>query len=169
MRYDLSVADRIPLLGVCRWATEDPNPVQKVAEKRRIETQGKVAIAGQIDGNMVEAVQAIGALEEGREEDFYPIALEDGDDEEAGRSGKRLRLENGSAATGTTVGDAGNAASLTTTKKNGILGGEALDNLLYFAELAKKQAAEVKRAGQPAAPKTGMGALGGYGSDSEED
>lgn len=110
---------------------------------------------------MVEAVQAIGALEEGREEDYYPIVEEVGEVEEEGRPGKRLRLENGSAA--------GGAESATATKKNGILGGEALDNLLYFAELAKKQAAEVKRAGQPVAPKVGMGALGGYGSDSDEE
>lgn len=152
-----------------RWATEDPNPVQKIAEKRRIENQGKVAIAGQIDGNMVEAVQAIGALEEGREEDYYPIALEDGQGEEDGRPSKRLRLENGSATNGSGDNSAINAESGNATKKSGILGGQALDNLLYFAELAKKQAAEVKRAAQPAAPKVGMGLLGGYGSESEED
>jgi hypothetical protein len=132
-----------------------------VAEKRRIETQGKEAIAGKIDENLIEAVQAVGALEEGREQDFYPIAQEDASDEGAERGGKRLRLENGWAANG--------GVNQETEQKNGILGGAALENLLYYAEMVKKQAEEMKQTKKPAAPKAGMGLLGGYGSDSEED
>lgn len=132
-----------------------------MAEKRRIETQGKEAIAGKIDENLIEAVQAVGALEEGREQDFYPIAQEDASDEGAERGGKRLRLENGSAVNG--------GVDQEPEQKNGILGGAALENLLYYAEMAKKQAEEMKQTKKQAAPKPGMGLLGGYGSDSEED
>jgi hypothetical protein len=135
--------------------------VQKRSEKRRIEDQGKEAIAGKIDGNLIEAVQAVGALEEGREEDYYPIAQ--ADDEGDQRAGKRLRLEDGSASNGAGNGDTSSEA------KNGILGGGALENLLYYAELAKKQAEEIKKANKPAVPKTAVGLLGGYGSESEDD
>lgn len=55
----------------------------------------------------------------------------------------------------------------------GIFTGEALENLQYFAEIARKQkadqAADGKQATTQGQEKKGMGMLGGYGSESEED
>ena len=62
-----------------RWATEDPNPTSKVAEKRRLEELGTEAIQAKLDPRMVDAVRAIRALEDGEE---VPLAPEEFDDEE---------------------------------------------------------------------------------------
>ena len=111
---------------------------------------------------MIEAVQAVGALEEGREEDYYPIvAPADDDAPEEGRAGKRLRLEAPSKE-----GE--------NEKTNSLFGGEALDNLKYWAEMARKQAEEVKTLSGTASGKAqnksvGIGGIGGYGSDSDEE
>ncbi|KAI0783912.1 hypothetical protein BC629DRAFT_1518078 [Irpex lacteus] len=57
--------DNDEILNV-RWATEDPNPVSKVAEKRRLEEMGQEAIQARMDPRIVEAMRAVRALEEGR-------------------------------------------------------------------------------------------------------
>ncbi|KAI9507319.1 hypothetical protein F5148DRAFT_1299770 [Russula earlei] len=58
--------DNDEILNV-RWATEDPNPTSKVAEKRRLEEIGQAAIRARMDPRVVDAMQAIRALEEGRD------------------------------------------------------------------------------------------------------
>ncbi len=155
-----------------RWATEDPNPVAIKHEKRRIETLGKDGIARQIDSNLVEAVQSIRTLEDGETENFYPIEAsggndDDGDDDQ--RQSKRARVDDSIS------GGAG----------GGIFGKDAMENIKYFADMARKQAEEArasiggpgtgmgttsKPAGGASAAKAkagGLGALGGYGSDSD--
>lgn len=57
----------------CRWATDDPNPEAIKSEAKRIEVLGTEAIKGMLDEGLVEAAQTIRALEDGDEEDFYPI------------------------------------------------------------------------------------------------
>ena len=64
--------DNDEILNV-RWATEDPNPVSKVAEKRRLEEMGQEAIQARMDPRIVEAMRAVRALEDGVElEDEEP-------------------------------------------------------------------------------------------------
>ncbi|WVR07818.1 pre-mRNA-splicing factor CWC2 [Kwoniella sp. DSM 27419] len=155
-----------------RWATEDPNPGEKQAEAKRLEEEGQKAIAGMLDDELVEATQAVRALEDGDVEDFYHIeaskpdgedqeaaerayAGEPGSDEEEARPAKKAR--NGTGA-------------------GGFFDADALDNLKYYAELAKKQAEEDQQRANgrkvpPAAAKpAGMASLlGGYGSGDESD
>jgi hypothetical protein len=145
---------------MCRWATEDPNPGEKIAEQRRIEETGKKAIAGMLDEELIEATQTLRALEDGDEEDFYPIEASKGDgqdvEEEDERPTKRIR--NGES------NGSGNGAS---GAKTGMLGGEALENIRFYAEMSRKQAEEERKRKVPV--KTGMSLLGGYGSGDESD
>src|SRR6266446_5382034 len=53
--------DNDEILNV-RWATEDPNPVQKVAEKRRLEEMGQEAIKARMDPRIVDAMRSVRAL-----------------------------------------------------------------------------------------------------------
>ncbi|WVQ84889.1 pre-mRNA-splicing factor CWC2 [Cryptococcus sp. DSM 104549] len=132
-----------------RWATEDPNPGEKKAEARRIEQIGTKAIAAQLDENLVEATQAVRALEEGEEEDFYHIEASKPEDEEE---------EEDDARPAKKVKGAGD-----------FFDSDALDNIKYYAELARKQAEErVKERKVPAKP-AGISLLGGYGSGDESD
>lgn len=129
-----------------RWATEDPNPGQQKVEDKKIAEEGKKIIASKMQDDFVEAVQAVRALEEGDEEDFYHIeATEELDEDD--RPAKRVKSD----------GD------------SGLLGGEALDNIKYYAELARKQAEEARKRKVPAAKATGVALLGGYGSDEDSD
>jgi hypothetical protein len=104
-----------------------------------------------LDENLIEATQTLRALEDGDEEDFYPIEASKPDSEDE-RPVKRIRNGDG--------GDAG-------VGKSGMLGGEALENIRYYAELRRKQAEEERKRKVPV--KTGMSLLGGYGSDDESD
>ncbi|OCF61099.1 pre-mRNA-splicing factor CWC2 [Kwoniella mangroviensis CBS 10435] len=148
-----------------RWATEDPNPGEKKAEARRIEDMGQKAIAGMLDEGLVEAAQTVRALEEGDEQDFYhiehskdneedeeelPEQPSDEDDKEQRRPIKKVKNTNG-----------------------GFFDADALDNLKFYAELAKKQALEdqerVKERKVPAKPAGMASLLGGYGSGDDSD
>lgn len=135
---------------ICRWATEDPNPGEKVAEELRIEEDGKKAIAGMLDEDLIEATQTLRALEDGDEEDFYPIEASKSEEDE--RPTKRIRnVDDGETGKG----------------KGGMLGGEALENIRFYAEMRRKQAEEERKRKVPV--KTGMSLLGGYGSGDESD
>jgi hypothetical protein len=123
-----------------RWATEDPNPTSKVAEKARLEDLGEKGIARNLPAHLIRAVREMDELEgvvDAREEAFS-------DDEDEARAieppEKRLRIEEA-------------------PPKTGLLGSMALADL-------KRAAALVKRGPAPAA-KVGLGALGDYGSDSD--
>lgn len=133
-----------------RWATEDPNPGEKKLEDKRIAIEGNRVIASKLDPQLVEASQSLRALEEGNEADYYPIeAQAEEQEEEDERPTKRAR------------GDDANAGG-------GILGGDALENIKFYAEMARKQAEEERNRKVP--PKsTGMALLGEYGSGDESD
>ncbi|KAK2460850.1 hypothetical protein APHAL10511_007320 [Amanita phalloides] len=156
--------DNDEILNV-RWATEDPNPVQKVLEKRRLEHMGRDAIQSRMDPRIVDAMRAVRALEEGvvlDEEGNLP--WDEGDAEgEDGPSNKRPRLaiEDGMQSDDTH----------TPTPPGGILNSDALEGLKYFAEIRKRNGTAVaapKRAPPPPPPPSGGLGLAGYGSDDED-
>jgi hypothetical protein len=136
------------------WATEDPNPTEKVAEAKRIEEEGQQAISGMLDEGLVEATQTLRALEDGDVEDFYPIeASRDLDIEEVSDEPPTKRIKNGGEGM---------------AKGAGVLSAEAMENVRFYADLARKTAEEERKRKVPA--KAGIGGLlGGYGSDEESD
>lgn len=158
-----------------RWATEDPNPRSIVDERQRLEELGKAGITSKIDvhADLVEAVQAVKALEDGDVDDLYPIPdpsreqQEDNGDGEELPPSKRMRLENG-------PGSGGAPPSSASAVGGGLFGGDAMENIKYFADLARQQAQQQQAANgkttTSAASKPNASALvGGYGSDSEEE
>ncbi|PFH47075.1 hypothetical protein AMATHDRAFT_153006 [Amanita thiersii Skay4041] len=150
--------DNDEILNV-RWATEDPNPTQKVLEKRRLQELGKEAIQARMDPRIVDAMRMVRALEDGVILDEEGNLPEDQDEEgENGPTSKRRRLE---IEKGPSLVPAEPPAS------NGILNTDALESLRYFAEIRKKNgsAPPVQKRAQP--PPTGLG-LGGYGSDEDD-
>jgi hypothetical protein len=103
-----------------------------------------------LDEELIEATQTLRALEDGDEEDFYHIEASKPDEEDE-RPTKRIRNgENGDKP-----------------EKAGMLGGEALENIRFYAEMRRKQAEEERKRKVPV--KTGMSLLGGYGSGDESD
>ena len=118
-----------------------------------------------LDENLIEATQALRALEDGDEEDFYPIeaSVPEADDEPPAKRAK-AGPTNGSRDATTAAVEAPRSADI------GMLKGDALDNIRYYAEMARKQAEEDRKRKVPAAKKVGMaGLLGGYGSGDESD
>jgi hypothetical protein len=132
-----------------------------------------------LDEGLVEAAQTIRALEDGDEEDFYPIEASapsppqspphsantkrprNGNEDEGVDGREKRRITNGSGGGG---GGGG----------GGLLSGEAMENLRYYAEMARKQAEESRASAAGAAKKkkaapVGMALLGGYGSGDESD
>lgn len=126
-----------------------------------------------LDETLVEAAQTIRALEDGDEEDFYPIkpsapspppstlAIEsstkrsrNGNDD-GEREGERKRIATGGGAGG------------------GLLSEDAMENLRYYADMAKRQAEESRATKKsvvvPKKQATGMALLGGYGSGDDSD
>lgn len=140
-----------------RWATEDPNPTEKVAEEKRVKEMGQEAISGMIDEGLIEAAQTLRTLEEGEEEDFYHIEAsvpepELVEEEEIERPVKKAKSGSG---------------------RGGLFDEEALDNLKFYADLARKQAEEERERKRKVPLKTGpvgmKSLLGGYGSGDESD
>ncbi|KAJ7830882.1 hypothetical protein B0H14DRAFT_2451232 [Mycena olivaceomarginata] len=157
--------DNDEILNV-RWATEDPNPVQKVAEKRRLVDMGQEVIKAKIDPRIVDAMRTIRALEDGDVLDEEGYILDgDGDEgEDDGGSGepgaKRRRVE------------VPPLEEEQPPQPKGLLSADTLEGLKYFAEIRKRTAgaavAAPPRAAAPPAPlKEGLG-LGDYGSDDED-
>jgi hypothetical protein len=166
--------DNDEILNV-RWATEDPNPTSKVAEKRRLEEIGQAAIRARMDPRVVDAMQAVRALEEGREyhaEDGYTD-----DDMEAGADqpeGKRRRIEMPETGQSEGMGEPPEPqeAELEPEKTQGLglLTPETLESLRYFSQLRRQNGAAPALAPAPSTrvqqPAAGLG-LGDYGSDDE--
>jgi len=156
-----------------RWATEDPNPVQKDAEQRRLEEIGTAAIAAKLDPRMVDAVRTIRALEDGEEvpqpyidESQNEDAPDDEQsDQEEEKPRKRRRIEGGSGQT--------EQEQQAPSAPTGLLSAETLEGLRYFAQMKQAQGVHVKlaTASNPTAPPStrGIGGLGGYGSDEDSD
>ncbi|KAJ7650449.1 hypothetical protein FB45DRAFT_859208 [Roridomyces roridus] len=153
--------DNDEILNV-RWATEDPNPVQKVAEKRRLVEMGQEIIKAKIDPRIVDAMRTVRALEDGDalDEDGY-ILDEDVEDDGSGQPGaKRRRIE------------APAPMHEEQPPPTSLLSADTLEGLKYFAEIRKRNGMPAAVApSKPAAPvaplKEGLG-LGDYGSDDEE-
>ncbi|KAH9481168.1 Pre-mRNA-splicing factor CWC2 [Psilocybe cubensis] len=152
--------DNDEILNV-RWATEDPNPVQKVAEKRRLEEMGQEAIKAKMDPRIVDAMRSVRALEEG--ETLPPDEEYDSDDQrqelehqvdDDQPDSKRRRIED---------------VPEQPIQANGLLSADTLEGLKYFAEIRKRHGgapAPQQRAPPPAAKPTGLG-LADYGSDED--
>ena len=142
---------KAPADSTHRWATEDPNPTEKVAEDKRIEEEGQKAISGMLDENLVEAAQTLRALEDGDEADFYPIehSAPEREEEVDERPVKKARTGDG----------------------RGLFDDEAMDNLRFYADMARKQAQEdnERKRKMPVKAVGVVSMLGGYGSGDESD
>ncbi|OSD06657.1 hypothetical protein PYCCODRAFT_1431675 [Trametes coccinea BRFM310] len=153
--------DNDEILNV-RWATEDPNPTSKVAEKRRLEEMGREAIQAKMDPRIVEAMSAIRALEEGVELDQ--------DDMEDGRESKRPRLIGDASQSPEPAEQSSPPPQEQPQPSSGILSSDALESLKYFAEVRKKtglgSAAPPPKPVAAPPPPQGLG-LGDYASDDE--
>ncbi|KAI0649030.1 hypothetical protein C8Q79DRAFT_903689 [Trametes meyenii] len=153
--------DNDEILNV-RWATEDPNPTSKVAEKRRLEEMGREAIQAKMDPRIVDAVRSMRALEDG-------TVLEDDTDED-GRESKRQRLAEDTIDSLDEPYEPSPPPESQQPQSSGILSSDALEGLKYFAEIRKKNglgslAPPSKVAAVPP-PTLGLG-LGDYASDDE--
>lgn len=151
--------DNDEILNV-RWATEDPNPVQKVAEKRRLEDMGQEAIRSRMDPRIVDAMRAVRALEDGDVLDENGD-LQDMDAEESDEPNtKKRRIENG---------DTPELQQPSPPQPTGLLSADTLEGLKYFAEIWKQNGdaapAAIKKAAPPP-PPSGLG-LADYGSDGD--
>lgn len=152
--------DNDEILNV-RWATEDPNPVQKVAEKRRLEDIGQEAIRARMDPRIVDAMRAVRALEDGDLLDEDGLQVQDievdEDGAEPGAKRRRLEPENGSPE-----------PEPAPPQPTGLLSADTLEGLKYFAEIRKRSGAVPTSQRAPPPPMTtGLG-LAEYGSDEED-
>jgi hypothetical protein len=160
--------DNDEILNV-RWATEDPNPVQKVAEKRRLVTMGQEAIKARMDPRIVDAMRAVRALEEGVEEDEE--GGEDQDMEDGRPDAKRRRIEGGSPEN---EGRSEESVSPQPEQQQappqptGLLSSDTLEGLKYFAEIRKRNGAAPVQQRAPPPPSTAGLGLADYGSDEED-
>lgn len=160
--------DNDEILNV-RWATEDPNPTQKIAEKRRLEEIGQEAIKARMDPRVVDAMRAVRALEEG-------VELEDGylmEEDEQEPDSKRRRLLEGQDdnASPPPPPQQQQQQIEAPPQPTGLLNADTLESLKYFAEIRKRNGAPVAaKVGRPtpAVTKPGLG-LADYGSDEDDD
>ena len=167
--------DNDEILNV-RWATEDPNPTSKVAEKRRLEEIGQAAIRARMDPRVVDAMQAVRALEEGREyhtEDGYADEdMEIGADQPEGKR-RRIEMPETGQSGGMEEPLEPQDAELEPEKPQGqgLLSAETLESLRYFSELRQQKGAAPAPAPAPSTriqqPAPGLG-LGDYGSDDDD-
>jgi hypothetical protein len=162
-----------------RWATEDPNPVSKVAEKRRLEDQGREAISKRMDPRIVDAMRAVRALEDGvvlyDEGHMIEGAPLDGEDENGHEpSAKRRRMDVDEDVPETPLEQT--EADIEEVRAelgvppapNSLLSADALEGLKYFAQIrAQREAAQPAPAKVAPKPLAGMG-VADYGSDDED-
>jgi hypothetical protein len=154
-----------------RWATEDPNPTSKVAEKRRLEDAGQAAIAARMDPRIVDAMRAVRALEDGEplEDEGRMLAApmnEDEDTAEPDAKRRRTEPETPLAEQEEEVEEV-RAALGVPPAPGSLLSADALEGLQYFAHLrAAREAAKPPPAPAPK-PLAGMG-VADYGSDEED-
>jgi hypothetical protein len=156
--------DNDEILNV-RWATEDPNPTSKIAEKRRLEDIGQAAIRARMDPRVVDAMQAVRALEEGRE--YYAGDDMDQEADVGGPEGKRRRIEGPEIDEPEVVEEPSEVDG-----PQGLLSAETLESLRYFSELRRRNGAVPPTPASAAPAKVqpiaaGLG-LGDYGSDEED-
>ena len=137
-----------------RWATEDPNPVSKATEKRRLEVIGQELIQGKVDPHVIHAMRAVRALEDGDVLDEDGYLLEDGAGEETAEpEAKRRRIESASQP-----------ESEEPPQPTGLLSADTLESLKYFSQIRKQNGTPQTR---PPPSPSGLG-LADYGSDEED-
>jgi hypothetical protein len=152
--------DNDEILNV-RWATEDPNPVQKVAEKRRLEDIGQEAIKARMDPRIVDAMRAVRALEDGvtvdDDADEQIEYIEQEDEPESKR--RRLDLE---------TGDVHSASPSPPPNAAGLLSADTLEGLKYFAQIrSRHRFLPAQQRPPPLSSKAGLG-LADYGSEEDD-
>lgn len=161
--------DNDEILNV-RWATEDPNPTQKVAEKRRLEELGQEAIRARMDPRIVKAMRAVRALEDGDvldEEDEFA-------EEQNGNKRRRLEIEGGDGGSEDEehISPTSQQLEPAPPQSQGLLSASTMEGLKYFAEIRKKNgfsASQPQTKALPPQPKSLSGGLGlaDYGSDED--
>lgn len=150
--------DNDEILNV-RWATEDPNPVQKVAEKRRLEEIGQEAITARMDPRIVDAMRAVRALEDGDMLDDEGEVVED--PESGDPEAKRRRIE---------LPPPQEAASEPPPQPLGLLSADTMEGLKYFAEIRKRNGVSLSVVHPktiPPKPLTSGLGVADYGSDED--
>lgn len=151
--------DNDEILNV-RWATEDPNPVQKVAEKRRLEDMGQEAIKARMDPRIVDAMRAVRALEDGVTVDEVVDDQNDYIEQQVEPDSKRRRLDQEIDVHLDSPSPPPNAA--------GLLSADTLEGLKYFAQIRNRNGfIPTQQQSPPLSSKTGLG-LADYGSDEDD-
>ena len=128
--------DNDEILNV-RWATEDPNPVTKVIEKRRLEDMGQEAIRERMDPRIVDAMRAVRALEDGD-------VLEEEDDPAPDAKRRRIEYTHDEEQEGDEDDELPSppqAQSEAPPQARGLLTADAMEGLKYFAEIRKRNGA----------------------------
>jgi len=146
-----------------RWATDDPNPVAKVREKRRLVELGEEGIAKKLPVEFVQAIQEMDELEGLENAPSHPSlparpGTEGGDE----RASKRFK---------TIEGTGSSAPPLPTQPppvQTGLLSQTAIDSLRYIAAVRQQNQAAAPPTGTPSTT-TGLGGLADYGSDDEDE
>jgi len=158
--------DNDEILNV-RWATEDPNPTSKVAEKRRLEEVGREAIQARMDPRILQAERQLKALEDGvvlgdddgdydgQEMDEVGEHDEDDDEDDDTPDAKRRRIG--------PPPPQGTQSPLST----GLLSADTLEGLKYFAEIRNRAGGPSVATAKPTATPVGI-SLGDYGSDDDD-
>jgi len=171
--------DNDEILNV-RWATEDPNPTQKVAEKRRLEELGQEAIRTRMDPRIVKAMRAVRALEEGVLVDDEGEFIDDAN----GNKRRRLEIEDGDTSSEDNEGspppppppalEKSPEQVPSQTQPQGLLSADVMEGLQYFAQIRKKNGSYPQAKALPPLPPPrppllsgGLG-LGDYGSDEDD-
>jgi hypothetical protein len=155
--------DNDEILNV-RWATEDPNPVQKVAEKRRLEEMGQEAIRARMDPKIVDAMRSIRALEDGdilenEDETVHEVVYLNRHLEEPEQKRRKLDMDSPPPPP---------LPEEEPPKSTGLLSTDTLEGLKYFAEIRKRNGAPpaVLKPVKGPNPPAGLG-LADYGSDED--
>lgn len=151
--------DNDEILNV-RWATEDPNPVQKVAEKRRLEEIGQEAIKARMDPRIVDAMRAVRALEDGDMLDDEGEVVEDLESSDPDPKRRRIELPPPQEVT-----------SEPPPQPLGLLSADTMEGLKYFAEIRKRNGVSLSAMNPkiiPPKPLTSGLGVADYGSDEED-
>ena len=154
--------DNDEILNV-RWATEDPNPTSKVAEKRRLEEMGQEAIQARMDPRILQAERQLKALEDG-------VVLEDDEDydvQDADELGAQDEEEDGSPDAKRRRIEPPPPQETQPPASTGLLTADTLEGLKYFAEIRKRTGGPTVATAKPTMAPVGM-SLGDYGSDEDD-
>ena len=155
--------DNDEILNV-RWATEDPNPVQKVAEKRRLEDMGQEAIKARMDPRIVDAMRAVRALEDG-------VTVDDDDDDDASEQNEHIEQqvepESKRRRLDLETGDVHSDSPSPPPNAAGLLSADTLEGLKYFAQIRSRHGYLPQQRSLPLSSKTSLG-LADYGSEEDD-